>query len=140
VHLTRCIDRPKCLLLDLISGGLLIEVFVRSVSPYMDVETCKEMSQHPYCAPGSNEALISGSLSKFKGRVFLEADSKVLEYAVQVMGKTKESVKIYDLSRMIDGLKAMRHGIRSTPVLVMNGKKYESLEEILQVLSNLKQS
>jgi hypothetical protein len=106
----------------------------------MDVETCKEMSQHPYCAPGSTEGLISGSLSKFKGRVFLEADSRVLECVVQVMGKTKESVKIYDLSRMTDGLKAMRHGIRSTPVVMINGKKYENPEEILRALSDLKQS
>jgi hypothetical protein len=106
----------------------------------MDVETCKEMSQHPYCAPGSTEGLISGALSKFKGRVFLEDDSRVLEHMVQVMGKANESVKIYDLSRMTDGLRAIRHGIRSTPVVIINGEKYENLEEILRVLSNLKQS
>jgi hypothetical protein len=106
----------------------------------MDVETCKEMSQHPYCAPGSTEGLISGALSKFKGRVFLEDDATVLEHVLQFMGKTNESVKIYDLSRVTDSLRAIRHGIRSTPVAIINKEKYESLEEIVRALSNLKQS
>lgn len=118
----------------------MIEVFVRSFSPYMDVETCREMSQHPFCAPGSTEGLISGALSKFKGRVFPEADSTVLEHVLQLMGKTNESVEIYDLSRVTDSLKAIRRGIRRSPVAIINKEKYESLEEILRALSNLNQS
>jgi hypothetical protein len=69
---------------------------VHSVSPYMDVETC---------------------------RVF------------QIMGKLNESVKIYDLSRMTDSLRAMRHGIRRTPVAVINGEKYEGLNGILRAIA-----
>jgi len=108
---------------------------VRSVSPYMDVETCREMSQHPFCAPGSTEGLVSGALSKFKGRLLSEDDSTVLERVFQIMGKSNESVKIYDLSRMIDSLRAMRHGIRRTPVAVINGEKYEGLDQILRAMS-----
>ncbi len=118
----------------------VIEIFVRSFAPYMDVETCKDMSQHPFCAPESAEGLISGALSKFKGRVFPEADSTILEHVLQLMGKTNESVKIYDLSRVTDSLRAIRRGIRSTPVAIINKEKYESLEEILRAISNLKQS
>jgi len=106
----------------------------------MDVETIKEMSQHPYCAPGSTERLISGTLSKFKGRVLPEADSAVLQSVLEIIGERNDAVKIYDLSRMVDGLRALRHGVRSTPVVVIDGEKYQGLEVILKVLSGLKPS
>lgn len=134
------VDKPKCLYIDCTSGELVIEIFVRSFAPYMDVETCKDMSQHPFCAPESAEGLIHGALSRFKGRVFSEADSTILEHVVQVFGKTNASIKIYDLSGISDSLRAIRHGIRSTPTVIVNGEKYQNVEEILTALSTLKQS
>jgi hypothetical protein len=106
----------------------------------MDVETIKEMSQHPYCAPGSTEGLISGTLSKFKDRMLPQADSVVLQCVFEKIGERNDALKIYDLSRMGDSLRALRHGIRSTPVVVIDGKKYQGLEVILRVLSDLKPS
>jgi len=106
----------------------------------MDVETIKEMSQHPYCASGSMEGLISTTLSRLKGRVLPQADSAVLQCILEFVGERNYAIKIYDLSRMRDGLRALRHGIRSTPVVVIDGKKYQDLEVILKVLSNLKSS
>lgn len=105
----------------------------------MDVETCKDMSQHPFCAPGSTEGLISGALSKFKGRVFPEDDSTILEHVIQAFGKTNEFIRIYDLSRITDSLRAIRRGIRSTPTVIVNGEKYQTVEEILRALSHLRE-
>lgn len=113
----------------------LIEIFVRSFSEYMDVDTNREMSMHPYCAPGTNEALIGQTVSRFKGRLLSSEDATVVEHVLQLIGKTSEPVKIYDVSKVTDGLKALRHGIRKTPVVLIGGEKYEGLDESLEALS-----
>ena len=118
----------------------VIEIFVRSFSSYMDVDTYREMSMHPYCAPGTNEGLIGQAVSKFKGRLLSSEDSTVVEHALQIIGKTGEPIKIYDVSKVVDGLKALRHGIRKTPVALIGGEKYEGLDEILKVLSTIRQT
>jgi hypothetical protein len=103
----------------------------------MDVDTYREMSTHPYCAPGTNEGLIGQAISKFKGRLLSSEDSTVVEHVLQIIGKTSEPVKIYDVSKVADGLKALRHGIRKTPVALIGGRKYEGLDEILKALPTM---
>lgn len=116
-------------------AGSLIEVFVRSSSVYMDVETARDMAPHSYCAPGTTEGLVSEVLSKFKGRLLPEDDSKALERVLQILRETQESVKVYDVSRTTDKLRAVKRGIRNTPTVIINGEKYEGLEAISQALS-----
>jgi hypothetical protein len=114
----------------------MIEVFVRSFSPYVDLELYKEMSAHPYCAPGAHEALMKQALSKFKGRILPQEDSTVLEQALRTRNETNEQIKIYDVSRMIDKLSAMRRGVRKTPAVIINGEKHEGLEQIWKAISS----
>jgi hypothetical protein len=108
---------------------------VRSFSPYMDVETARDMAPHSYCAPGTTEGLVSGVLSKFKGRLLSEEDSIALERVLQASKENEEVVRVHDVSRMADKLRALKHGIRKTPAVVINGEKYEGLEAISKALS-----
>jgi hypothetical protein len=106
----------------------------------MDIDTYREMSMHPYCAPGTNERLIGQAVSKFKGRLLSSEDSTIIERVLQIIGKTNEPIKIYDVSKATDGLKALRHGIRKTPVALIDREKYEGLDEILKALSTMGQA
>lgn len=112
----------------------MIEVFVRSFSMYVDVELYREMSQHPYCAPGVHEALMKQALSRFKGRILPQEDLTVLEQALRTTNKTNEQIRVYDVSRMTDKLSAMKRGIRKTPTAIINGEKYEGLEQISRAM------
>ena len=114
----------------------MIEVFVHSFSPYVDVELYREMSQHPYCAPGAHEALMKQALSEFKGRILPQEDLTVLEQTLRTTNETNEQIKVYDVSRMIDKLNAIRRGVRKTPSVIINGEKYEGLEEISKAISS----
>jgi len=102
----------------------------------MDVELYREMSQHSFCAPGLADALVSGVASKLKGRILPQEDLTALEQVSQIAKKTNEKIKVYDVSRLTDKLKAMKRGIRKTPAVMINGEKYEGLEEILQANSS----
>ena len=110
----------------------VIEVFVRSFSVYVDVETYREMSMHAYCAPGAWSGLLKGLESKFKGRVLPPEDSSVLEQLERLIEKFDDEVKVYDVSGVLDKIRAIRRGIRKTPTVIVQGKKYEGLEEIQQ--------
>jgi hypothetical protein len=113
----------------------LIEVFVRSFSLYMDVETARDMAPHSYCAPGTTEGLVGEVLSKFKGRLLSAEDSRALERVLQILRETQEPLKVYDVSRTADKLRAVKRGIRKTPAAIINGEKYEGLDAISEVLS-----
>jgi len=102
----------------------------------MDVELYREMSQHSLCAPGSGDALVSGGASKLKGRILPQEDLTALEQVSQMAKKTNEKITVYDVSRMTDKLRAIKRGIRKTPAAIINGEKYEGLEEILQAISS----
>jgi hypothetical protein len=70
----------------------LIEVSVRSFSRYMNVETARDMMPHSYCAPGTTDGLISGVLSKIKGRLLSDEDSTALEHMLQMFEENQECV------------------------------------------------
>jgi hypothetical protein len=115
--------------------NMLIEIFVRSFSTYMDVETCRDIVQHPMCAPEATEGLAHEALIDFRGRLFSQEDSLVLERVLDIADKTNKSVKIHDLSRVTDNFSALRHGIFKTPMVIINGKRYRGLKDILRAIS-----
>lgn len=114
----------------------MIEVFVRSssVNAEIDVGTLREMSLHPYCAPGSWEGLYKAYGLKFKGRLLAPEDHTVLEKLEILANKFHDKIKIYDVSRALDKMKAIKQGIRKTPTVIIQGKKYEGLEKISQLI------
>jgi hypothetical protein len=113
----------------------LIEVFVRSFYTYMDVETCRDMVQHPMCAPETTEGLVREDLSNFKGRLLPREDSAVLERVLEITGKRRGSVKIYDLSRIAANVRALRRGIFKRPVVMIDGERYDGFENISRAIS-----
>lgn len=114
----------------------MIEVFVRSFSMYVDVELYREMSQHPFCAPHVHEELMKQALSRFKGRILPQEDLTVLEHAFGTTNKTNEPIKVYDISSITGKLSAMKRGIRKTPAAIINGEKFEGLEQISKAISS----
>jgi len=107
---------------------------VRSLSVYVDLERYREMSSHSYCAPGTWSGLLKGLESKFKGRVLPPEDLEVLEQLQTLVEKFNDEVKIYDVSRALDKIRAIRRGIRKTPTVIIHGKKHEGAKEIKQRL------
>ena len=101
----------------------------------MDVETCRDMVQHPMCAPETTEGLVQASLSRFKGRLLPREDSAVLERVLEIAGGTKGSVKIYDLSIVADYVRALRRGIFKTPAVIIDDERYDGFEEISRAIS-----
>lgn len=116
----------------------LIEVFVcsSSVNANIEVETLREMSQHEYCASGTWQDLVKDYASKFKGRILTPEDQEVLEKIEKLTSKFHDKVRIYDVSRISDKMKAIKEGIRRTPTVIVQGKKYESLKEVERLLLN----
>jgi hypothetical protein len=98
----------------------------------MNVETLRGMSTHSYCAPGLWTGLLKGSESKFKGRILPSEDVEVLERLKTLGDKCDDEVKVYDVSRVTDRIKALSRGVRKTPTIIILGKKYEGEKEIQQ--------
>jgi hypothetical protein len=92
------------------------------------------MTYHTYCAPGVASALLNGLQSKFKGRVLPQDDYRVLERIGELAYELHDDVKVYDVSRGRDRMRALKHGILKTPAVVVQGKKHEGLDNILKLL------
>ena len=71
----------------------------------------------------------------FKGRLFSQEDSLALERILDIADKTDKSVKIYDLSKVTDNFKALKHGIFKTPTVMINGKRYVGLKDTSRSIS-----
>jgi protein-disulfide isomerase len=95
------------------------------------------MSTHIICLPETATRASELFSSKFKGRILSQEDNTVLEQALLVANKTKQKIIVYDVSRMTDKLKALKRGIRKTPAVIINGKRYERVEEIQEVLQTI---
>jgi hypothetical protein len=108
----------------------MIEVFVHSHDRYVDVDFYREMSHHIDC--GLARWASTDLSEQFKGRILSEKDLKVLKQAFEIAEKGDFKVKVYDVSRMTDRIKALRRGILKTPAAVVDGKRYEDLEEFSQ--------
>ncbi|MEM3770512.1 MAG: hypothetical protein QXG76_04920 [Candidatus Bathyarchaeia archaeon] len=113
---------------------MLIEVFVRSASPSVDIGFYREMSQHTFCGPEMVNWAYRDLASKFKGRILRQEDYIVLEQALRMVKETDDELLVYDVSRLADKLKALKKGVKKTPIVIIDGKKYEDATEILKVL------
>lgn len=111
----------------------MIEVFVRSSTPYLDVGYYREMSHHVYCAPELAQWAIKVP-DKFKGRILPEKDRTVLENALRFASETGKEIVVFDVSRVSDKLKAIKSGVKNTPTVIIDGKKYDDVDEILRIL------
>ena len=81
------------------------------------------------CAGNDRRTGPRGSL-QFKERLLPPEDSAVLEHVLDIAGKTRGSVKIYDLSKVADNVRALRRGIFRTPVVMIDGERYDGFENI----------
>ena len=106
---------------------------MRSSSVCVDVETIREMSYHTFCAPGVASALMDVA-SKFKGHVIQQDDYVVLNRIGELAFELHDDVKVYDVSRALDRMRSLKHGIVKTPAVVVQGRKHEGLEKILELL------
>jgi hypothetical protein len=102
----------------------------------MDVGYYREMSQHVICAPDL-AGWAAEIPAKFKGRILPEKDRTVLEYVLRLADNVSEKVLVFDVSRVSDRLKAIKRGVKSTPTVIIDGKKYDSVDEVLSVLQAL---
>jgi hypothetical protein len=102
----------------------------------MDVSFRREMSQHVICAPDLAR-WATEMPSKFKGRILSTEDLTILEQALRLASNSDEKVLVFDISRIADRLKALKRGVKRTPTAIIDGKKYEKVEEILQALNTI---
>jgi hypothetical protein len=110
----------------------MIEVFIRSHSQYVDVGTYREMSVHTVCAPGWVDTMIS----KLKGRILSQEDFAVLQQASQVKSKLVSILVVHDVSSLKGKIIAAKRGVRRTPAVIVDGRKFEA-EEALKALSKV---
>lgn len=117
---------------------MVIEVYVRSSAVYMDVATIREMSQHTICAPGVASKMLEDHSqrfsSKFKNRVLPQDDYTVLHRIVELAFELHDELKVFDVSRDLDRLRALKRGVLKTPAVIVQGKKHEGLDNILKLL------
>jgi len=114
----------------------LIEVFIHSSTPYVDVGHYREMSYHTYCSPELVESTESQLSSLLKGRIIPQEDMTILRKVVEITKSKREELKIYDVANIADKLKALAKGVQKTPTLIINGEKYEGTERSLQAISS----
>jgi len=100
----------------------------------MDVELYREMSQHSFCAPGLADVLVGNIASKFEGRIILQEDLTALEQILEMVKAKNEKVKVYDVSRITDKIRALKRGVLKTPTAIIDGKRYEGSKEISQAI------
>lgn len=67
---------------------------------------------------------------QFKGRILSEDNMGALEQVLEMAKETNQEVKVYDLSRIADRVRAMKRGVMRTPTLIMGEERYQGLEEI----------
>jgi hypothetical protein len=109
-------------------GVFLIEVFVRSHDKYIDIDFHREMSYHWQC--GLDKWAMDGLVEQFKGRILSDDNMGALEQVLELAKETNQEVKVYDLSRIADRVRAMKRGVMRTPTLIMGEKRYQGFEEI----------
>jgi hypothetical protein len=111
----------------------VIEVFVCSREKDIDYGHYREMSLHWEC--GLAQWAYGELAAQFKGRILPENDVAVLQQVFEQAKKENSQVKVYDTSRMGDKVRAMKRGVFKTPSAVINGQRYEGLEEILKAIA-----
>jgi hypothetical protein len=103
----------------------------------VDYELYRESSQHTYCAPDLARWANDAAISRLKGRFLPTEHFTALAKALEIAEKTNEKLEAHDVSHATDRIKALKRGIRKTPAVIINGKKYEGIKEIEVVASRL---
>jgi hypothetical protein len=111
----------------------LIEVFVCSHDKDIDYGHYREMSLHWEC--GLAQWAYGELAARFKGRILPENDVTALQHVFEQAKKENRQVKVYDTSHMGDKVRAMKRGVFRTPSAVINGQRYEGLDEILRAIA-----
>jgi hypothetical protein len=114
-------------------GSSEIEVFVCSHSRDVDIGHYREMSQHVQC--GLARWAYGRLDSHFKGRILSDRDIQALDKVFEAAKRMNCEVRVYDMSRMTERLKAWKRGILTTPSVVMNGVKYKGLDQVSQAIA-----
>ena len=114
-------------------GSSLVEVFVRSRSKAIDVGHYREMSYHWEC--GVAQWAYGELAAQFKGRILSEQDVKAMQQVFEMAKRESREVKVYDVSRVSDKIRALKQRVFKTPTVVMNGRRYEGLDEICKAVS-----
>jgi hypothetical protein len=101
---------------------------VNSHDRYIDVDFAREMSYHIDC--GLAEWARSNLAEQFKGRILSEEDHRVLEQVLKMAKARDQKVRVYDISRMTDRIRALKRAVFKTPTLIIDEQRYQGLEEI----------
>ena len=101
---------------------------MHSHGKYIDLEYYREMSYHWEC--GLSQWAYRKLDEQFKGRLLSEKDVEAMQQILEMAKTQNRQVKVYDTSRLRGRLKALKLGVSKTPTVVMNGQRYEGLDEI----------
>ena len=93
------------------------------------MDAYRETSAHSHCFPGTWEGLVKNLGSTFKGRVLPSEDFHALEL-LEALAKKSGEVRVRDTSRITDMIMALGRGIRKTPTMIFEGRKYKGIKEI----------
>jgi hypothetical protein len=71
-----------------------------------------------------------------KDRIVSQDDMAVLRKVVELAGSSLAQLQVYDLSRMAHRLKAFGKGIKRTPAVIIEGAKFEGVENSLVAIQS----
>ena len=112
-------------------GSSEIKIFVCSTSRDVDIEHYREMSYHVQC--GLAKWAYGQLASQFKGRILSEKDIEALNRIFEVSKQENCKIRVYDISRLADRVRALKRGIFRTPAIVIGDVRYQGQDEIAQV-------
>jgi hypothetical protein len=116
-------------------GSSEIEAFVCSAGRDLDIEHYREMSYHMDC--GLAKWAYGQLASQFKGRILSAKDVEALNRVFEVAERENCKIKVYDISRLADRVRALKRGIFRTPAVIIHGAKYQGQDEIAQVTGSM---
>ncbi len=100
----------------------------------VDIGHYREMSHHVQCGLAR---WAYGSLdSQFKGRILSDRDIQALDKIFEAAKRMNCEVRVYDMSHMTERLKAWKRGILTAPSVVINGVKYQGLDQVSQAIAS----
>jgi len=100
----------------------VIEVYVKSEE--VIVYAGLNLQNHSFLSEWSIVPWNSLPKSCYKMKIFSEKDKEAIEIARSLAEKTKAKVKIRDLSYFEGKILAFFKGIKKTPTILIDGKKY----------------
>ncbi len=76
------------------------------------------------------------SCERAERRMLCEEDARILREALQTSERIAERLKVYDFSRVSDKIQATKLGVKKTPAVLVNGKKYVGFKKSRRVLNS----